>query len=178
MYCLLCQSPCRPRTCVPRTTFPGSALFAPRTHKVLGVNRTCTTAEAAYARNVPQCGALHKQHVDRILIVCPAEGATTDVNRLALRKGNASGADVTWRRKSHSTGPSTNRPPLKSGHALPRPIRSCWRVAELPPDILHDSLACCSMLIPISGWTLFLVSIFLLSGFCPVALSVSAPVAS
>ena len=90
---------------------------------------------------------------------------------------DASGADVTWRRKSHSTRPSTTRPPLKCGHALPRPIRSCWRVAELPPDILHDSLACCSILVPISARTFFfLVSFFLLSGCFPVALSVSAPI--
>ena len=108
----------------------------------------------------------------------PADLATKDLDRLAARTGDASGADVTWRLKSHSTGPSTTRPPLKCGHALPRPIRSCWRIAELPPDILHDSLACCSILVPISCQDLFfLVSIFLRSGCFTVALSVSAPIA-
>ena len=72
----------------------------------------------------------------------PTEGATKDIDRLAARTGDASGADVTWPRKSHSTGSSKTRTPLNCGHALPRPIRSCWRAAELPPDILHDSLAC------------------------------------
>ena len=33
----------------------------------------------------------------------PTEGATTGVDRLAARTGNVCGADVTWRRKSHST---------------------------------------------------------------------------
>ena len=47
------------------------------------------------------------------------------------------------------------------------PIGSCWRVAELPPDILHDSLACCSILVQISAWTffpgLYLLALWLLS---------------
>ena len=149
MYCLSCQGSCRPRTCAPptislqRSVTPKLFLEVPC---LLTAPTWCRVLIALEPRLRPHMLAMHHNSEPCTsntwtTSLLRGEGATEDVDRLAAGTGDASRADVTWRLKSHSTGSSRTRPPLKCGHALPRPIRSCWCVAGLPPDILHDPLA-------------------------------------
>ena len=127
-----------------------------------------TAAEATHARYAPQFGSLHKQHVDHILIALKSYRGSNQRPRPSCRAHRRR----IWRRRNMATEGTLHRHLHEQTTSeiwtrTSKPIRSCWRVAELPPDILHDSLACCSILVPISGWTfffgLYLLALWLLS---------------